>query len=928
MDLKLKPTYVSTADMVYPEIVVAMPRQSRAYMPEFRGSLEANQWTATRCHRLLRPLISRIAALQRELAWPSREATECKAHGLTGAESTLFRASEPRGDLGRAKSKFTYSSKASKQHPTQSRKVKKAPAACSSSKAASSEAFACSETAMPTPVARKIRSHQLSSPVALPSWPEPIAKRGRPRSTQASSKGRISTSTRSNANAELAKLRPKMSETAYNILDSINRSFEAILWATAEPADYSASRKSLFSMCLRKLPAYISGRQQWEKEDAEARGEKAAFNPSEVSFGIYSELEDLGVCGSYRHLRTVARAHAVQIMMGAIRDGLLDVEFVGIIVSVCMYCNADAEADLIMASVTDVKYPKPSAQITNFGEDSAMGPMKLLVEYGNDAKRERVALRAVSRLLQNERLPHEWILSNCWKPIWSMAVRVLCRKTACEWAITLATTTLSILCQNISRKPMGTGASWAKKMAVELADQSQKALVAAISPLATILVIGKEAVSLEFNSTTQHRISAVRERTRVILHCCIAGLKTKRGSKQRSCVFLLLLALYLCEYGDPDEEEQPGAERAVFQLRQLWQEPRTSQETATHYDMAVALVGSIAQCCGRGSTTPASKYLSQLCSRVQELEFDGGIFQSLEADVAFYLAARTNDMRDLAFAETLDSLRSSETTNETHQGTETTKQTDSALPSNMFTGYRWEEGISEWVIASPPTAPRRSASPSSTRQVRISGTATHEPDSEQGNRKARPKSIERVVVKQKVSRPVTTAAPVIPARAIMADGPPRKAMSGIIRADTPKRGYVARRLRSMSATGSKIGTKPEQGYALRAKTSAQDPPVSLSRSSSRGINYPQPATIDDYENPAKRRRTTTGLPLRENADRLNTRQQERREASDSRCGSADRKRRRWTCGPIEPSSEDELYFTALTMKQQRKLAKNTHKHEW
>ncbi|TLD33304.1 hypothetical protein PspLS_00349 [Pyricularia sp. CBS 133598] len=901
-----KPTYVSTAHLPSPNTVDLMPRESRAYMPEFRGSLESNQWTAARCHRLLRPLVSRIAALQRELAWPSSEVTGCQANDLTGAETTLFRAAEPRGDIGRAKPKFTYSSKASKQHPTQSRKVKKAPPACSSSKAATSEAFACSQTAMPTPIARKIRSHQLSSPVALPSLPEPAVKRGRPRSTQVSSKGRISTSTRSRTNAELAKLRPKMSETAFNILDSINRSFEAILWATAEPADYSASKKSLFSMCLRKLPAYIAGRQQWEREDAEARGEKASFNPSEVSFGIYSELENLSACEGYKHLRTVARAHAVQMMVDAIREGLLDVDFVGLMVAVCMHCNADAEADIIMASVTDIKYPKPSAQITNFGQDRAMGPMRLMVEYGDASKRERVALGAISRLLQNEWLPHDWILSDCWKPVWSMAVRVLCQKTACESAMTLATTTLSILSQNISRKPLKTGACSAKRMAVELADSSQRALVASISPLATILVIGKEAISLKYNSTTQHRISAVRERIRVILHCCIAGLRTKRGIKQRSCIFLLLLALYLCECGDLDEEEQPDAEGAGFQLRQLWKEPRTSQETTKHYDMAVALVGSIAQCCGRGSTTPASKYLSRLCRRVQELELEGGIFQSLEADVAFYLAARTNDLRDLAFAETLDSSRTSETTNETHQGTETTKQTDSALSSNMFTGYRWEEGISEWVIASPPPVSQRSASPSSTRQVRISGTATHEPDSEQRNRQARRQSVERVVVKQKVSRPVTSAAPVIPGRAFLADRPPRKAMPETVDAETPKRGYMARALRSMSAAGREIGTNHEQGYALRAKTPAQDPPVSPSRSSIRDINNPQPDIVDDYENPAKRRRTTTGLPLRENADRLNTRQQSRREASDSRCFSADRKRRRWTCGPIEPSSDDEL----------------------
>ncbi|KAJ6439991.1 hypothetical protein O9K51_07882 [Purpureocillium lavendulum] len=79
--------------------------------------------------------------------------------------------------------------------------------------------------------------------------------------------------------------------------------------------------------------------------------------------------------------------------------------------------------------------------------------------------------------------------------------------------------------------------------------------------------------------------------------------------------------------------------------------------------------------------------VADLCGHLYGMDlgscFDDGC--SLQKDVAFLLAQRTKDLRDLAFAESLRGSR------------------DLASGKTMFSGWRWEEGISEWVLPSSET---------------------------------------------------------------------------------------------------------------------------------------------------------------------------------------------------------------------------------
>ncbi|KAG6364505.1 hypothetical protein INS49_006106 [Diaporthe citri] len=126
-----------------------------------------------------------------------------------------------------------------------------------------------------------------------------------------------------------------------------------------------------------------------------------------------------------------------------------------------------------------------------------------------------------------------------------------------------------------------------------------------------------------------------------------------------------------------------------------------SMEGRQHYEAVTSLIGAIAQCCGRGSTQPSHYYLNRLCDQLEHEFSSDGTPRTLRMDCAFVLAERTNDLRDLAFAESLDASMS--------------KQQVIPTPrrKSASSAYRWDEDICEWITVTPAPMQRQRRSLSS-----------------------------------------------------------------------------------------------------------------------------------------------------------------------------------------------------------------------
>ncbi|EJT72670.1 hypothetical protein GGTG_09529 [Gaeumannomyces tritici R3-111a-1] len=700
--------------------------------------LESTPWTATRCHRLIRPLLSHITALQKEMSWPSNDAalagvtSEASREALSGpspgptscSPRQAWVAAASTAAARRGRNMQTYSTRGSRQRTGQRTQPRssddnEAPSS-SSSQAFANKACIWSDTAMPTPIVRKIRYHQLSSPVGPPRPPPKFTVDVDDSADRPLQGGRRAASTapaRSAVEEDLAGLRRTTPACVFNMYEAILRATESLLRATAEPAAASeratapvlVARKSLFAMCLRQVPAYIAGRQEWEREEAEARGEKAAFNPSEVSFGIYSELEGLGPGdgAGYRHLRVVVRAHGIRILRDAVEQGILaDAAFCAALARLCLLSNAGSEAEEILraALVQAPPFPGPTGPDSTLGESPVLAPVRLLLTVAETSKRDAFALREMANLLSSGKLPQEWMCTSVFRKLWATVVRAISSNGPCQGAMEFAKVSLNIICKHVNRRNRKSSS----KQDDENSGAWERTLDSSLASLATMLTVGHESLAKPEASSSRHeKIAIITKRVRVILHSSLAA-STGRGIRQfGGGVFLLLLTLYLSTSPDLANDATEAAVRERLEL--LWEES-SGARTSQHHGRAVKLISSIAQCCGRGTSSASSTYLLGLCGRVHALDVDGELFDKLEADCAFSLAHRTNDLRDLAFAETLSQSRAGAggLVDETAEASG-----DGSSAPNIFTGYKWDDGISEWVLKTP--APRKPQMPPASR---------------------------------------------------------------------------------------------------------------------------------------------------------------------------------------------------------------------
>ncbi|KAL2878658.1 hypothetical protein SGCOL_006128 [Colletotrichum sp. CLE4] len=199
-------------------------------------------------------------------------------------------------------------------------------------------------------------------------------------------------------------------------------------------------------------------------------------------------------------------------------------------------------------------------------------------------------------------------------------------------------------------------------------------------------------ISQDFGSDAPSTSASHRSRTqRVVVHILHQALRLVRsrvGSKEAA--YPLLLALFL--------SSSPKAAHDATRLRlkaaidsfglglSLGRASNIGNNNNSQLlDITVDITCSVAHCCGRATGQPSNSYFAKLCEVVDTLDTPG--FASLRGNGAFVLAQKTDDLRDLVFAETLK---------------EDFTENDRMVAANgNFSGFRWEEGISEWIATSP-----------------------------------------------------------------------------------------------------------------------------------------------------------------------------------------------------------------------------------
>lgn len=515
---------------------------------------------------------------------------------------------------------------------------------------------------------------------------------------------------RSPLEEDLALLRKKTPASRYVMYDSIFRALEALLRAMTQTSQVPTS-KSLLHMCLRKMPQYISELEEWDQKEAEENGTRSAIESSKATFEVYGELENMGASGSWRHLRTVVRSHGVKIVKDAISDGLFDPSFSRLLVKLCTSLNAYAEAEELSGVLACQQISAQSEAGPIVVSTEAATPLLAVIRLAEESGRTSFLFRQVNDLLSAGRLPEHWLSSNDLGVVWLMAARAITSTSSCDDALSLATTYCKLLCVGgawTSRSPLPAN------IADEIGRSSHRTFVSMLGAIGAMLMLGQESLSRTVNDTAGDMVRTVAKRWVFVIQACLAETKSSRREEVKKRRFLLDLTLFLSiidmeSIGATDSDAIPA------RIEKTWGAALDESRQRQLYDEATALIAALACCCGRSSLTPPRTYLNTLCDRMATLHLPNDLFKHMRSDSAFLLADRTNDLRDLAFAERLEARRTPARARPLAAQRPTTDQAPRA-------GYRWEAGISEWVTVTPAATQSKRVS-SSRRRSTDSGIA-------------------------------------------------------------------------------------------------------------------------------------------------------------------------------------------------------------
>ncbi|KAI2630465.1 hypothetical protein GGS21DRAFT_202611 [Xylaria nigripes] len=693
----------------------SQPRQSAPKVEE-----SSQPWTTARCHRLLRPLVSRIASLRREVS-VCRQVTPSSAISAPSSRTGGRYEEEPGAESEwlmprKKRPRLTYSQRRGPQPapPQQQGGLDQTQlgqqgnqdgntSSASGSKACVKRPFRSvqperqpkatvpGEIAASTPLLKRARGMLASSPVARaretdPASNQPDLDRARRTKTGPGAQKRL--------DERLFRLRERLAHNYANF-EAIYRSVEALLRAT-RPGDIhgigvARGPRSLMEMCLRRVPQYIVELESWEKLEAEQSGTISTLDEVDTSAQIYNELEAFGTNVGWRHLRVVVRADGMNAVKQGIKESLFGDEFSLLIVDLCVLLGAVDEAEDLIAALVDRQYPQPASTDSDFTQSPALQPLVRLNSFAHQNQRTPSLFRQYTSLLSSGRLPIEWLATSGFERIWSSATRALASTDHSSDATTFITQSISLL---YGRKRTRSSNAALGCLDEDIEKANQRTLMSSLSILASMRLLGENELGQpSLSASDTRRVTIIGDRLKYVMKACLAALEGCKRGRANQSLDVLYLTLFLSSGQSQGEELGNYVRRGIAKLSSPLETFITTKERRTRksHDNIAWLISSIARAYSRGASVAPQQCLDELFKRLESLKFGPHELDNLKAAAAFLIAQQTSNVRDLIYAESLhlQDRSNSGAPAQHHSG------------NTLFTGYRWEETIGEWVTVSP-----------------------------------------------------------------------------------------------------------------------------------------------------------------------------------------------------------------------------------
>ncbi|KAF1919140.1 hypothetical protein BDU57DRAFT_131784 [Ampelomyces quisqualis] len=370
-------------------------------------------WTTSRCNRLLRPISSKLTKLRAELEKPRSAsgdtripstafATKCPPHKTTNFTRP---AQKPRGFDRARDPDWRPEGKSSRggKKTYGGRGVKKIAGRQRGSLPVSRDSKP-GEIAF-TPLVARISSQIQSSPHAQNS---PLKKYGKNRGPL-------------QVNIDWTRLPDDLRK----LVQGVSEAYANLLQATAERNERSWNgTRSLLAACLRRLPAYIELEEHFAKLDRDEDEEEERDISGEVYGHLEDEFEQRPGQG-WRFFKQVVRAHATSLLCDAIADELIGLDSMSMLVTHCIRVSAWDEAERLLLAYLPLL--QPLSMPINIKSDLFDASRSLYLcavkSFVDQTGRRRVLFDLLEHMIAYELLPLEWLATECMRSVWDRLVK-------------------------------------------------------------------------------------------------------------------------------------------------------------------------------------------------------------------------------------------------------------------------------------------------------------------------------------------------------------------------------------------------------------------------------------------------------------------------------------------------------------------------
>ncbi|KAI9679806.1 MAG: hypothetical protein M1817_004820 [Caeruleum heppii] len=511
----------------------------------------------------------------------------------------------------------------------------------------------------------------------------------------------------------LKPLKKTVEPEIWDLYEGIYAVYKALLATTKAVPKSRKGCRSLFDTSLGLVPGYTKHEEVWDQAAADASHSKSSID---LSSAIYEDIEGLSSApgAGFKPLMHIVRAHATSLLADATATGLLPALLSRSLISMCTSAGAHDEGEVLLSALIDsANMPQPSTAESRLFTSVALSALDTFVK---ETHRRGFFYRQLASLFGSGRLSPRWLATADGSDTWTKAMQTVTERSKDR---TSALQFIQIALESACQVPPADSPGGCESFPKHALDMTVGSIVATI---VSFLIVRQESQSLspsEQNCALAGILQALSiDIFAYALHAAQANKRTASYIPNRSN--MVLFAQFLQSELTKSSEDRHGpvestgvdCDGLATLLRvtdALEREKVASMDgRGAASEMRGLLTCSIARSWGKASSEDGFRHLRMVVDWMLQLLHQGSTPPKLTDQqqrewgklILSTVSAFADYSGDQSYPGWAQEMAQEGIILDLGLEPSRTPRTNGGDSSQ----YRWEDGLCEWVMATPAVA--------------------------------------------------------------------------------------------------------------------------------------------------------------------------------------------------------------------------------